>query len=687
MVSQGERLHAGTGLNQTSTAFGLLDEKISGAISNRPSRASFEDFLLQDARVPVGGGEHGPYSFEGREALHEVVRLIDDILNRNLQDSTLALAGGAQFGKTILELNFAAYATSQRYLNCGLFLPDDDLVEGIIDTKFRPDVIDQIEWLAGMIKVGKAVNKSGKAVNRKNAFMVNDGLGKKATGMIMGLRKVPTSFTFDITMQDEKDDILEKNARFVRGRRTSSNLRFSIIIGTQRVHGRGQNKAWTEGSQGVFEFDGINLEEQFPEVVRCAVTGDPRRDDPKLTWAGDFRRGEEIVTRHKPDHLYYLAHPHTGQPLDRHAPVLVHRRPERTGDRNWSIRISQLGIASIGLSQIVGQFQLAVENREEMVVFRCDVLALPQSTTQALTPAVIERAQSLDPFEVDQRPAEPGRPRFGGLDIGDKSWFAVRECESDRRKRLIYAASIPSSDVVARAASLFRSLGLQCLLIDQRPEPNISRSVALELNGLNAVEHWPEVPALTDQDAYITFPGGLVWDGKKGRWINLKCAVVNFSRTKLGSGVVHGFDQFPMGGHKKFVPLITCNRQETIDVAVRELLTPAEGVVDYLGGVPREEPLMLLPRPGLHPIVETLVAHLITGSEREKKEGGEMGNYVDECANHLLLADAYSALAEGEVLNRTVETGVLTSAQGIVMGGNRAGTFRYAPRRLQGGRR
>jgi hypothetical protein len=48
-------------------------------------------------------------------------------------------------------------------------------------------------------------------------------------------------------------------------------------------------------------------------------------------------------------------------------------------------------------------------------------------------------------------------------------------------------------------------------------------------------------------------------------------------------------------------------------------------------------------------IIETLDHHLITGSAREEVDG-EKGDYVDKCDNHLLLADAYSGLAEHLVL-------------------------------------
>jgi hypothetical protein len=196
-----------------SGAIDLLKGKVkrSGAVEGRPERATFEEFLRHDARVPIGDGLYGPYTFDGREAMLEVVRVIDRIINGRLKGSNLGLAGGAQFGKTIIELNLAAYATSQRFLGVGLFLPDVKLVDGVIDTKFRPDVVNQIPWFARMTKVGKSVNKSGKAVDTKGAWTANDGR-RNSTGMALGLQKIPTTFSMDIAELDEVDDIPEKNA-------------------------------------------------------------------------------------------------------------------------------------------------------------------------------------------------------------------------------------------------------------------------------------------------------------------------------------------------------------------------------------------------------------------------------------------------------------------------------------------
>lgn len=668
------------------TALEKLSAQIDGSKApavDVPQRASFEEFLLLDARVPDASrpGEYTAYSFDGREAVLLIVRRIDAVLGdahtaKMIADARCGVAGGAQWGKTILELNFAAYATAQRFLRFGMFMPDDALAAGMVDTKLRPDVIDQIPWLAEMTQVGKAVNKSGKTVNRKGAFMVTDGQ-RRSYGLVLGLQKIPTSYTLDIAAKDEVDDIPTKTGRFVRGRLTSSPLRFSLDIGTQRVAGRGMNQVWKDGSQGVVllgpvdtlaHFDlptnpgdeasevphgWINPEEHFPQIVRRQLGDEPAHDDPKLTWAGTFSRDDDDASVWSYDRAgsYYLAHPDSGEPLNRRHPLGFHRVPEKLASENWTIRISQLSIGAISVAQIVHGFcdadEGAISSPEAMIVFRCDVLALPQSSAQALTPEIIQRSQGIDPFHI-RLTREDGRPAYGGLDMGDQCWLTVRERESASRKRMSFAAKIPAADIAARAVSLFHTIGLTSLFIDQRPLVSQSRAITLELNGLSTLSVWPAVPTPGNRDAWLALPGGLTWDGRNARWRNLKCAVVRFDRKKLGAGIEHGFDVFDEGGMTKFVPVINCNRFETIDRAVRELLTPSESVVEVIDGTIRETPAILLPSSANDPIAAILAAHLITGSERAKEKDGTLGDYVDQCANHFLLADGYSALAEME---------------------------------------
>jgi hypothetical protein len=62
----------------------------------------------------------------------------------------------------------------------------------------------------------------------------------------------------------------------------------------------------------------------------------------------------------------------------------------------------------------------------------------------------------------------------------------------------------------------------------------------------------------------------------------------------------------------------------------------------------RQNPIMRLPaRSGAYSELETLDDHLLAGSQRALNEKtGELGDYVDKCENHYLLADAYSGLAD-----------------------------------------
>jgi len=629
-----------------------------------PRVRTFREFLLNHARVPIGGGEYGPYTFNGREALAEIVETLDRVLGSEsgkepLKDSTLVIAGGAQFGKTILEQNLAAYLTACRFLNAGVYLPDDKLADSIVDAKFRPDVMDQIGWFAQMTQVGKAVNKSGRAVNTKGAFLVTDGQ-RRAVGMFRGLQHVPTSFSLDVVVRDEEDDIPRDKAKFLSGRLTASLLRLQIIVGTQRVHGAGQNRQWEQGSQGVMRLSvkaarygdkGLTPEEHWPQVCRCAVRGMPRKDDPQLTWEGDFKRpgNPATVAEYTPDGHYYLAHPDTGEELDRAKVRWEHLRPERIALRRWSWRISQLGIPAIDLAQIVAHWTRAVADGEEMISFCCDRLASPKSAAQSLTPQILLRAQTTNPYEYGGTGGTMILPpRYAGLDMGDRCWLLVNEL-CPEGSRVLAAEKISAGDVVARVVARCRALNVSALFVDERPLVNESRTIAMILNGLGELSRWPRVPDWNAADCFVSLPNGLSWDGRNRRWRGLRAAVVRFTRNKLGAGVGQTAVEFEEGGQTKFVPCIEANRFETIDNAVREFLTPAENVIEVVNGAVRNTPACLLPtrKPGSPAILETLESHLLAGSQREKDAAtGEVGDYLDGIENHFLLARGYGRLAQ-----------------------------------------
>ena len=619
-----------------------LDDRLEDDEPLTPKIGSLREFLLNHAQVKLQSGEYGPYTFEGRECLEEIVDTFDLVFGSHtgepLKDATIDLCGGAQWGKSIFALNTGAYITSVLWRNWGYYLPDDDLVEGIVDLKLRPDVIEQIDWLGPLMEVGKGPDKRGKSVNRKGAFQVSDG-DRIAFGMVRGMGKIPTTFSMDVAMEDEKDDIPDKRSKFLTGRMTASDLRLRCSIGTQRVYGRGQHKQFVNGSQGVkmFTVPGgeINLEEQWPQVCRMATGDAPSPDDPKLDYTGEFANEAGQRWAAEPGAQYYLADPDSGEVIDRFKPRWEHRKPARIKKRKWSYRVSQLGCAAMDLQQIVSRWEDAVKDPESMIVFRCDVLAMPGNTTQAISPEVITRARG--DHDMSLTPVQ-GRAVYAGLDTGDRCWFMAREVESQAMKRVSWLEEITLGDVVSRTVSLCRLMNVGTLLVDARPHAQQARQICWSLHDLDGFD-WPRI---TDPEKAIIQLGDLTWDGKRGEWLGLRAAVVEFTR-KPGQGIVHKLGQHDEGGQTRFFPIIQASRYDCIARVVNEFMTPEENVIRVVDREVLREPVIRLPRivAGGKPIITTFANHLMIGSETD-----EDGEYVDKVENHLLLADAYSSLAE-----------------------------------------
>ena len=640
-----------------------------------PRGISFYEFMHAHARVRTANG-FIPYSTVGREPLLMAIAVIDFVLGNAvdylstaqydslfstmsrqrgafLVDAVLDVCGGAQFGKTILGLHLKAYLAACRGLNTFYALPDDDLVQGIVDGKERPEVIDQIPWLARLVKLGKAVNESGKAVDRKGAMLFSDG---KTTAMsyTRGINaKVPTTFSADCVIEDEKDDIKDANARFLKGRMTASSLRFHVTIGTQRYAGAGQNKEFDGGTQHVGLLTcphcavKVNPEDSWPRIARMRMDQQRAVSDPWLTAEGDFSRGgaeaQRLPFSHDGD--YYFACPECGTELDRTAIVYQARKPDRLPARKWSIRVSQMCCSGLPVKMFVADWQNSIRDPLAMKAFACDRLAIPRSSSQAVTPEVLIRATSLAPIALTLVPAADGRVRFAGLDTGDRCWFHCREFDpATGRKATIWVEQIAAESVRARVPALFATMGVACLFVDAGPLRDLARDLCLMLNGIPA--DLPQAAHL-DPKGSISFANGkLRWSGERAIWTGLRCAAVEFTG-KPGSGIIQQIRLTP--GNNTVYPVIACNRDETIDLAVQELLTAAEGVAQVgADGKLRTEPLWLLPAdlPGAPAIVRTLHDHLLSGCRKEPDATGREEHYVDKCENHLLLAGTYARLAE-----------------------------------------
>jgi hypothetical protein len=677
------------------STFGRLTSHADAPKVAVPVANSFREFLEKHARVKTPDGSYAAYTFAGREALEFVVGIIDRVLGSGsgihheaheeheaetakrgqvpalqISDARLTARGSAQWGKTILELNLLAYLTGLQFRSVGLFLPDEDLVEGVVDSKFRPDVLDQLPWLNSLITLGKAENASGKTVNRKGLFTCTDGR-KKSHGMIHGMQKIPTTFSFDVVIEDEKDDIPPSMSRYLTARMTASDLRFRLSIGTQRYAGAGQNKEFESGTMhtGCFTCPGCghkqNPEENWPGICRLAIDGEPKATDPQLQLEGNFRRKKsenripksetaEEIYDFEPEGHFYLACVRCGVELDRHAPEFIPQHPEREKLHHWSVRISQLLVAAISLKQIVSDWcHNAVKDPDAMKTFSVDRLGLPRSATQQIDQKILDRARSFEVFDLSLT-SRPGAVRYAGLDTGDRCWLTVREVEkqmvdgtaTERRgyngiRRITWLEQLSAERVRSRVPQIFETMGIATLFVDAGPLRDLARDLCFLLNGL--VDFRP--PAIVDPErAQIRFPGGLTWDGRTERWLGLRCAAVEFS-LKAGKGIQHklGITQDGL-----FYPIIACNRDETIERVVNELLTASENVIEVIDGKLRTTPAIRLPArtAGSPKIIETFDAHVISGSRRDRDDDGNAEHFVDGCENHFLLSDAYSALAE-----------------------------------------
>jgi hypothetical protein len=657
----------------------LLSRKEGGV----PRIGSFMEFLAQHARVKFGAG-YVPYHFTGREALKPIVEQLDAILDSGQADVSLAICGGAQFGKTVLLLNLLAYLVAVQFRNVGYYLPDDDLVSGLVDGKLRPDVLDQIPWLARLLAVGKTLAPSGRAVNRKGAFLCTDGK-RTALAFMRGLGKIPTSFSMDVVIQDEKDDLPEEFARFLAGRMTASNLRLSLLIGTQRYHGAGQNLAFMEGTQhvGLIACPGCgrrhNPETLWPGICRLEMAELPAGEWPWLTAEGHFAfsDGRQLPIPYRPGQNYVLACVACGSALDRDHPEWSAQAPEREALRRWSYRISQLLIPDIELTQIVAAWQLAIREPAQMNVFCTDRLALPKSATQTLTPHVLEAARSdyrLRSERVFRQEEHEGHElgleakrapvahvasvdsvRFGGLDLGDQCWFVARsvEAKAPHSARLLWIEAIAAERVRARVPELFRALGLSVLCVDAGPLRDLARDLAFILNDLGE----GAVPSSTDAARNISFSGGksdgrgrpslpLTWHAASEKWQNVRCAPVEFTQRE-GQGLRHKVARTQDG---RIYPLLGAHRDESIERVVSELQGEDSRLLEQADGtaVALKAPRFLLPTATeeSRAVLNLYERHLLAGARQERSADGRTLRYLDKCENHFLLATAYAALAE-----------------------------------------
>jgi hypothetical protein len=661
--------HVAARANHGLGALSLLESKLSkaGKKTNAPACGSLAEFLSKHARVLQRDGSGGKYSTKGRKPLELAIEWIDKILRNTLdgesveidgvtfapgelKGATVAIAGGAQWGKTILELNLMAYTTAIRFCSVGCYLPDRPKVEEIVGQKFRPNVLDLYPWMAEMIQMGKVENASGKTIDRKESYTVTDG-SRKAFGNFCGMHKPPTSITLDVAILDEVDDIPDRNIGYVSGRMTNSPVALTAFIGTQRVAGAGQNNRVKASSYHVAIYKctacGLeqNLEETFPRCIRLAVDRVPKRTDPPITAEmGHNRTG-----------IYYAACIDCGTALDRDASEHKAKHPERVAQAKFGVRVSQLTCSAISLQEIVGAWYAAFDDPtgEAMVAFYCDRLAIPNAgAAQPITQTVLDRSRSLGAAEAEEAAQPyamsltPGPGRFAGMDMGPRCWLWVDEVSGPAVSSMVWAELIASGSVATRLPLLMQQLGIQTVFLDAGGEPDLTKRMVLALNGLEDYVP-PSLPRNDLLKSHLSNIGtGITWDGAKAQWKGIRAAAVLFTASEAkGVEQTVGWTQ-----DGKLYPLIKCNRSESIQAAVNDFLTPKEGVIEMVGAegakAVRDLPRARLPQTAIGAGVSQalLDGHLLNlRKERDPKTQEE--DWVDGVENHLGLSKVYARLS------------------------------------------
>jgi hypothetical protein len=446
--------------------------------------------------------------------------------------------------------------------------------------------------------------------------------------------------------------------------------------------------------------------------------------------------------------------------LDRDAGRYAARHPERLSQAKLGIRVSQLNISAISIQEIVGAWYAAFEDPSgnALTAFCCDRLAIPNAgVAQPITQAVLDECRKLglaetieaaEPYAMSLGKAEnrkqkteigtggPGSgfllsafpisvfPRVAGMDMGPRCWFWCDEVRGPLVSACVWAELIASGNAPVRVPMLMNALGICCLLLDAGGEPDLTKRLVLALNGLD--DYVP--PPISRQallGSQLSHLGvGVSWDGRQGAWQGIRAAAVLFV-----PGQARGLEQtlgFTQEG--RIYPLIKCSRNESIQTAVNDFLTPAEGVIEMIkegrvssveGGTtsgidrpsgasaldPRPSPLLPLdPRPSTRSALRALrrarlpQTHIGPGVSqavldghllnlrRQRNPRTQAEDWIDGVENHLGLAKTYARLAQTLTqANRAPPLGAITSLEGIRLGSTR-GVPQFLPGRLTGRR-
>ncbi|MEE9274484.1 MAG: phage terminase large subunit family protein [bacterium] len=346
-------------------------ERISGGRAEFAERTLSLPAFLEGEILTDGG----PFTFEGREPLREVVAHLDEILRLGLPERTVSVLKGTQIGMTTIAVGLALYCAAVRRLNVGYFLPDQDFANRFDDTRVRPAI--RSRRLARSLRDGAYKGASPKGLKE---FPGRDG---SRFLYILGLRDMGNaiSLPLDVLIRDEVDDLPPENLKWSNDRLDASRLGLTVNLAMGRTPGQGIHEMYERGERRVWR-------------VGCAACG--RETVLEEEWPGILRaEGAEEEEKGKKGRL--LACPGCGGSLARSAGRWA---PQSPGAGARSYRVSQLAVGAIRLERIAAKWEEA-RGPGDQAKFRCSCLGMPDAgEMQPVGAGLLRRLREAAPYAM-----------------------------------------------------------------------------------------------------------------------------------------------------------------------------------------------------------------------------------------------------------------------------------------------
>ncbi len=312
--------------------------------------------------------DKGAFTFEGREAMLEVVSALDEVLNNRTPDQTISVLKGAQVGMTTLAIGFALYCVTIHRLNVGYFLPDQDFADRFDQTRVRSTL--RRRGLASLMRDGKYKGASPKGLKEF------PGRGGSRFLYILGLRDIGNaiSIPLDVLIRDEVDDLPADNLKWSNDRIDASPLALTLNLAVGRTPGAGIHAMFEAGDRRRWHV----------RCQACHAESVLEENWPKV-FSGDA-----------------LACPACGGALDRGA---GRWEAARARPRHRSYRLSQLAIGAVRLDRVAAKWA-AARLPSEKARFRCSALAAPDAgDTQPISRELLRKLRDAAPYHLAEAPA------------------------------------------------------------------------------------------------------------------------------------------------------------------------------------------------------------------------------------------------------------------------------------------